>query len=325
MFFKRLDYKYYFIIVMSYSLLLVLAIGCIFMQSDRVYKQLEFYDKNEYQYTYKVSSSVKKNDYLYGETIYFYADSDMRVSLLGDCVMSLDDSEYNEETPFAVSEKLGARELAISFNLAQQHGLKVGSKVYSKHNVKNIVEEYTIAEMLPVCYGITRVDYDINRGVILIGYDIEYMTNTNYPCIAFSKNDPSTLIQNSGVALIELEAKSSREDALLKKVATWQSIIAVCVVGLTVLYSVMHWKNQKEYYARLHIFGCNSGKIKKQILAEVLLPGSISQAISFALCVLLSSLNNMYFSYKTALVAIGIAFIVLVCVAVITSLNRRKV
>ena len=64
MFWKRLDYKYYFIIVMSYTLLLTLAIGCIFTQSDQIYKQLDFYNDNSYRYTYEFSTAVGQNDYM---------------------------------------------------------------------------------------------------------------------------------------------------------------------------------------------------------------------------------------------------------------------
>ena len=325
MFFKRLDFKYYFIVIMGYTLLLVFAIGCIFMQSDRVHKQLEFYDNNEYQYIYIVSNSSKVNDYLYGEPIYFYADSDMKNSLLGDCVMSLDDSEYNQETPLAVSKKLSNREVALSFNLAQRHGLKVGSKVYSKHNIKNIVEEYTVAEILPVCYGIRRVDYDINRGVILMGYDEDYKANTDYPYIAFSANDPSALIQSSGIALIDLISKDSHREALLEKVIVWQSIISTCISILTILYAALHWKYQKNYYSRLYLLGCPSRKIKKQIFADMLVPGAIGQVLSFVFCALLASINNMYFSYKTALISVGIGLIVLLCSSIITLHSGRNV
>ena len=325
MFFKRLDYKYYFVIVMSYALLLFLAIGCIFTQSDRVYKQIEFYDSNEYQYTYRISSPVKENDYLYGESIYFYTDKNLSISLLGDCVMSLDDTKYTENTPLTLSKSLGKREIALSCNLAKQHNLSIGSKVYSKHNIRNVIEEYTVAEILPVCYGITFVDYEINRGVMLIGYDSDYLEYTDYTYIAFSEEDPTSLIQNSGAGLIALDAKAPVRDLICESVVIWQAIITILVLGLTLLYTMLHWKNQRTYYSRLYLNGTSSRKIKKQVFADLLLPGVISQVLATVFCILMASIANMYFSYKTTLVSMIVGVVVLLCSTIIITMRGRKV
>ena len=325
MFFKRLDYKYYFVIVMSYALLLFLAIGCIFTQSDRIYKQIEFYDGNEYQYTYRISSSVKENDYLYGESIYFYTDTNLSVSLLGDCVMSLDDTKYTEDTPLVLSNTLEKREIALSYNLAKQHNLSTGSKVYSKHNIRNVVEEYTVAEILPVCYGITFVDYEINRGVMLIGYDSDYVEYTDYTYIAFSKEDPTSLIQNSGAGLITLDAKASARDSLFESVVIWQAIITVLVLGLTLLYTMLHWKNQRNYYSRLYLSGASSNLIKRQIFTDLFLPGIVSQLLATVFCILMASIANMYFSYKTTLISMIVGVVVLLCSTIIITMKGRKV
>ena len=325
MFFKILDYKYYLVIVMSYALLLFLAIGCIFTQSDRVYKQIEFYDDNEYQYTYRISSLVKENDYLYGESIYFYTDKNLSISLLGDCVMSLDDTKYTENTPLTLSKSLEKREIALSYNLARQHNLSIGSKVYSKHNIRNVVEEYTVADILPVCYGITFVDYEINRGAILIGYDSDYVEHTDYTYIAFSKEDPTSLIQNSGAGLIALDAKAPVRDSLFESVVIWQAIITVLVLGLTLLYTMLHWKNQRTYYSRLYLNGTGSRKIKKQIFADLLLTGVISQVLATVFCILMASIANMYFSYKTTLISMVVGVVVLLCSTIIITMRGRKV
>ena len=109
MFWKRLDYKYYFVIVVIYTLLLTLAIGCIFTQSDQIYKQLDFYYENSYQYTYEFSNSVKQNDYLKCSSVYFYSDNATTKSIHSDCFMALADSEYNQGTPLKTTSSLNAR------------------------------------------------------------------------------------------------------------------------------------------------------------------------------------------------------------------------
>ena len=324
MFWKRLDYKYYFIIVMSYTLLLTLAIGCIFTQSDQIYKQLEFYHENSYQYAYEFSNSVEQNNYLKCSSVYFYSDNTTAKSIHGDCFMALADSEYNQGTPLKTTSSLNAREIAISGNLAQKHGLSKGSVVYSNHHIKNKIEAYTVVEILPVCYGISRVDFDINYGVILMGYDRDYQENTDYSYVAFFDDDPYKSLQLTNAGLIDIKVKETFESSLLQRLMVWQCIILLGVAAFTVLYSVVHWKCQKGYYSRLSMFGCQPKSIKRQVLLDMIVPGAISLILSFVLSVVLCSVRNMYLSYTTALISIAFGFISLITASIIISRKGRK-
>lgn len=305
--------------------MLTLAIGCVFMQTDRVYKQIDFLNSSDYQYTYQTTGSTKENDYLNCSSVYFYTDNGLSKSLLGDCLMSLENSAYNAETPIQHNKKLGSREIALTYNLAEQHNLVIGSKVYSKHNIKNVIEEYTVVEILPVSYGILRVDYNINYGVILIGYDGDYISNTNYSYVGFSKDDPSNLIQANGAGLISLDVKKPHCQELIEQVSLWQGIIILMVSSLTLLFTILHWKNQKNYYAKLIINGCHTSTIKKQISLDIILPGimGLLMALIFSVCVL--SIYNLFFSYLTAILSILSGLLTLIVTSFIISNKGRKI
>ena len=320
MFFKRLDYKYYFVIVMSYALLLTLAIGCIFMQSDRVYKQLEFYDCNSYQYVYEFRAPIGQNDYLNCTSVYFYSDSNTTRPILGDSFMTLEGSNYDHVTPFSTSVLLGEREIAVSYNLAKKYGLDVGSTVYSNHVIKNQILSYTVAEILPVCYGISRVDFDMNYGVILLGYDEDYQKNTDYTYTAFCEEMP-----NTSSPLVTFSAKDSHKEPLVAKAIAWQGILSVLTAGLTVLYVLMHSKSQKAYYSRLYLCGCPAKRIKKQLFTEIMLPGLAGQCIALLLSIPALSIKNAYFSYKTSLISICVSFAFLICSSAVTMFKGRKI
>jgi hypothetical protein len=169
----------------------------------------------------------------------------MNQSFLGECIMVLENSVYNQETPFLLPRTLGSREVAITQNLAAQYGVDVGSVIYSKHNVKNQVEAYVVVEILPVCYGISNVGYDINHGVILMGYDRDYKENTDYPYLGFSADDPSALLQRAGTGLISLNSKQLSQSILRENIFIWQGIILLFVTTIIILYICFHWKNQK--------------------------------------------------------------------------------
>lgn len=322
-FWKRLNYKYYLLIVIMYVLLLSIAIGCVFMQTDRVYKQLKFYKTSRYQYLYVATNSTCENDYLECSSVFFYTDRNMKKSLLGDCLMVLEKSTYNLENPIKLSNRLGNREVAVTVNLANQFGLKVGSKVFSKHNINNRVEEYTIVQILPVIYGVLRVDYSINYGVIVMGYDSAYLKNTNYPYVGFSEKDPTLLLQNCGAGLVSLNIKAVYERRLSENIFVWQGITCIMVIFITALYVIIHWKYQKQYYNRLKINGCVVSEIKRQIVLDIGFPGILSLFMSFALNLIILSFYNKYFSWFMSLISVITGTIAL-SISVLLILQKEK-
>ena len=319
MFFKRLDYRYYLVTVISYALLLTLAIGCIFIHSDRAYRQLDFYRESSYRYIYEFAASTGKNDYMNCISVFFYTDSEATTPIHGDRLMALDSSEYDVDVPFATASELGAKEIAISYNLAKKHGLSVGSAVYSWHNATSGIEAYTVKEILPVCYGVTRVDFDMNYGVIIMGFDEDYQSSTDYSHLAFLRDMPS-----SSAGLIDLVAKETQRDLVLAQIIPWQSVISLLVAGLTAIYAIFHWKKQRSYYSRLYLCGGAPAFVKRQILADILIPGALGLTMAAGISLLIASLGNGYFSYRTALFALIDGFAALVIAAAVILFKGRK-
>ena len=305
MFWKRWDCKYYMGVISIYTLLVTISIGCVFMETDRAFKQLEFYKSGGYHYVYEATRSTGENNYLNCSSVYFYTDREMSKSLFGECFMMLDKPNiYNSVTPLNLSKKLGSREIALTYNLAKQYHLDVGSKVYSKHNIENQIEEYTIAEILPISYGVLQMDCSINYGYMLIGYDEEYVQNTDYTFVGFSCEDPSALIQSSRVGLITLERKETTEKRLETKLFLWQSSIFTMVIILTVLYAIMHWKKQKKYYNRLEMEGCPVKTLRKLILKDIMMPGVIGLFSALIFSAIFLSIHNYYFSFLSSLISV---------------------
>ena len=324
MFWKRLDWKYYFLIVLCYTLLLTVAIGCLFLQSERVYRQLEFSYSADYEYIFETKQSVKQNDYLNCSSVTFYPDNNLNGSLNVECFMVMDSSKYQSASPFLLQKELGLREIAITYNVAQQYGFREGSVVYSKHNIINHIEEYTVAEILPICYGIIRTDHNLNRGVIVMGYDEMYENNTNYSYIGFCEGDPTKLIIDTDAGLISLTAKSKQESPIFEELLLWQTVVSACVIGSTIIYAVIHWKFQRVYYAGLTIKGSPPEKIKTAIFLDVVLPGATGILFALFLSVLIDSLCNFYLSFAMPLLSAAIGMVVLLASASICSLKRRR-
>ena len=293
------------------------------MQTDRIYKQLDFYKSSNYQYIYEVTGSTHNNDYMYCSSVCFYADKNMSESILSECLMMLNDSNYNFETPIRMNKCLKSREIAITTNLAKQFGLKIGSEIFSKHNIRNKIEKYTIVEILPVAYGILRVDYAINQGLIIMGCDLDYLNNTNYSYVGFSEKDPTALIQDSGVGLNSLIIKESCKQNLLETLFIWQGCICIMVILITSLYVIIHWENQKKYYYRLKLYGCMVNEIKKQIILDIGFPGVLSLLISFILSVIILSSYNLFLSWLMPLISIVTGMVILL-ISILVILQKEK-
>ena len=321
MYWKKIDYRYYFVVVLSYALLLILAIGCIFTHADQGYNQLKFYKDSRYQYIYEFSTSIRQNDYLKCSSVDFYANNK---PLHGDCLMELRNSNYDSISPVLTSVQLGSREIAISYNLAQKHGLTIGSVLYSKHNIRNQTETYTVAEILPVCYGILKVDFDINYGIIVMGYDADYQENTNYTYVSFFQNDPYQTFQLDQSGLIDIKAKETLMDPMLEKIILWQAVILLGVAGTTVLYIIIHWRYQKNYYRKLVLCGYSLKKLRCDIWLEMVMPGIIGLLTALIVGVILNSLHSAYLTFMTTLISITLGCLILVIASLITAFKGSK-
>ncbi|MDY3304473.1 MAG: hypothetical protein SOW78_09395 [Clostridia bacterium] len=294
------------------------------MQSDRIYAQLRFLNGGKNQYVYETSDTVGQNDYLNCSSVVFYIDEAVSQSMQCEPYMLLENSLYDYVSPIGTQRRLGSREIAVSSNVAKLYGLSVGSVVYSIHKLHNAVVKYSIAEILPVNYGILQTDISINRGAILMGFDSEYIENFSYTYIGFSEKDPSDLIIEANVGLISLQSTKEIKNALYGKVIVWQCVIGLLTTAGTVVYVAIHWNKQKQYYNRLVIDGMQIKCVKKQIFVDMLLPGVIGAILSLAFNVLLASLYNGYFSFVTAAISIGITLLVLFGLAVVYSRKGRN-
>ena len=78
--------------------------------------------------------------------------------------------------------------------------LSIGSLVYSKSPITNSVERYSIANILPDIFGVSDSDISNRKGLIVLGYDEETISNIQTNYIYFDLNDYS-LINASGASI----------------------------------------------------------------------------------------------------------------------------
>ena len=170
-----------------------------------------------------------------------------------------------------------------------------------------------------------RVDFDINYGVIVMGYDEDYHKNTDYSYVAFFEDDPYKTLQLDGVGLIDINAKEALAETMMQKVIVWQAIILLSVAGITLLYAIVHWKYQKRYYTRLMLLGFPTYKRKQHILLDMILPGVAGLVMALLFSTVLHTLRNMFVSYTTAIISISFGCLILLITSLIITFNGRKI
>ena len=320
---SKINHRYYLCLIICVAVVLTVVETFLFPQADRDIEQLSYYQSNSYRFVFETASQVYQNDYLKCSSVGFYQDSNLSKSLLGSSYMVLQDSVYDSQSPFALQRVLGEREVVLSKSLAQQYHLSKGSHIYSKHIINNQIEEYTVVGIIQSCYGVTDPDFDLNMGVILMGTDIGYQANTDFPYIGFSKDDPSQLIKNKGVPLISLSSKSNCQERLLKKWMANQVVICVLISAILVVYLIIQMKVQHVFYSKRILMGCSLNAIRYSLFNEFLLPGIISLLVSGALCVISSSLYNKGFSFGTGLLSFLWGTFVLIIISFVAARKER--
>lgn len=321
MFWKRLNYKYYFLVILIYTFFLAVIMIVSSLSLERIYKQLNYYSLDNTKYVIEVNQSVKQNDYLNCSSVTFYCNEDLNNSLYTENFMIINDTNYQETLPFYLSKPLGEREIAVSYNIAKEYRLTKGSIIYSKNNIINQVLEYKVVEIIPICYGVLKVDYKLNHGIIIMGYDETYEENVENSYISFCANDPTKLIQENKANLISFINISEQKKPLLNKFIINLIIGILVIILFTIVYKIIHKKLQTSYYEYLAIKGSPIKKIKFIIFLDIIIPGAISLLIASIISVVVISKVNYYFSGIISLILMMVASVTLLILSVICSLR----
>jgi hypothetical protein len=318
---SRLNLRFYAVIILVSILLLAVTDFLFCSSTERVFSQLNFYRSQGFSCIYETDKSVGNNDY-----IYFNRNLSLKTTnseAFSPIVLMETNSDYNKDVVSlrGNEEKLAKTELAISQNISAKYNLFVGDTMISKHKVLNREVSYTVVEIIQPVYGLTNVDVDSDVGIVIMGYDADYIENTNYTHIAFSSGDPANDVQSAGGKLISLTDKESEMFSVIaSKLGVF--LVAVCLILLeTICLNVIVWKSNKGYYQRLRMNGVSTKIIFSTALKVVLGINLIIIGLSFGLGLLIGFMLVKRFVWFLATVNL-ISELLVVIVSVI--IYRKK-
>jgi len=223
------------ILLMIVIFSLISFLLCLFatLTTNAKFAQLKALWHSDYSYSATTQQSVGRDDYYqFNAGISFTLSPNANASLNADILMQTDTSEYTN-TVYWNANKLSTFGVAISRGLAIANNLDIGDKLYSKHNVNGEICEYFVEQILPeVSSSRNLVRTNYSAGIIIMGYDSQYVDNISHIVIVYT-NDP----------IEELSKKytASPENILYRD----NEIISVCkvlvpYVAIFILLSVLN-------------------------------------------------------------------------------------
>lgn len=159
----------------------LLLVGVVSSSGSMALSRLIALWNSDYAYSTTLRESIGRDDYYqFDAGIGFTRSEGSNRGIHADVLMQTADSDYTASVSWNV-ERLGTFEVAISEDVARAYGLRAGDRLHSKHIVDGTWHEYTVRQLLPCATGL----HD-SEGVIVMGYDGQYVENISHEAIIFT-------------------------------------------------------------------------------------------------------------------------------------------
>lgn len=152
------------------------------------FTQLNSLMRSGYKYSATMQNTIAQDSYYeINAGICFMVSSCTEISLNADILMQANDVEYTDMIDWN-ADKLGTYGIAISQNIARESGVTIGDELYSKHIVDGKVYKYYIEQILPEVTNVRVIKgKNYNNGIIIMGYDKQYIDNITHSGMIFTK------------------------------------------------------------------------------------------------------------------------------------------
>lgn len=252
--------------------------------------QLSSLFRSKYSYSATVTKPVLRDDYYrFNAGISFMRSRDSFSGLNADILMQPEDSYYTDAVDWN-TELLDTYCVAISAGLARSNNLSIGDLLYSKHVVDGTIHEYTVETILPeISSSITTKDGINTDGIILMGYDRQYVDNITHSCLAFTNKPIGELTEESG-ALTSILYRTDEIFSLIGKTLPYCLLFIILSILVSLVFVRFLTRLVKYNFRRLVALGVEKEKLNGSYNRLVNNTGVGSVLIAFAFSCVLSQL-----------------------------------
>lgn len=291
--------------------LVALLLSCVLFQSklNKISGQLNSYDQAEYSLIYVLNYEANlDNEFIYPDTdTQIYLDKAKTKRLTVSSVMR-DDSAIYSEVEWSSINNLGYDELIISKNVSGKYGVGVGESLFVEFPYSSDLREFTIKGIARDNYDFTNPNIDNDIGIVYLGYDGYYESNTQCKYIAFSKHSEAEILSEYPQIIDTVINKSDNEDYVFQQglyILLFQSIFVIIAI---ILAFMGFYVKSNNLLKRCYLKGMKKIALiwmpflEKILFAEI---PAIIMILAISYCIPMKSmLSRMYFVIPVFLIGV---------------------
>lgn len=285
----HIDTKRTLIYLAFYSLFAILLNVLVVVSSNGSFAQA--YVLLHSNYTYSVitnDSGQQDNYYRFNAGVYFALSAETDTSLDVDIVMQLKDSSYTDAV-YWNTEELETNDIAISEGIARKYNLEIGDRLYSKHIVNGKVCEYLIKQILPEVEKVRVEKGAYTKGIIIMGYDNEYVNNISHTSIAFMNDSIDELLYEMPGTFENILYRDDELNAVYQQLLPYLLIFILLSVLITVILVWFLTKDIKHNFKRLVMLGFERNGLNRIYNRRIFSGYSVATIVAFCISVIVFS------------------------------------
>ena len=310
-------------LVLFFALLLSMVgiLAAVILKTDCA--QLSSLLRSDYIYSAIVASPVLEDDYIrFDAEIGYMLSDDAETSINAEILMQSENAIYTDLVNWNADE-LGVYEVAITEGLARRNGIRSGDRLYSKHLVNGAVHEYTVEQILPELRTarVTR-HREYTRGIIIIGYDSQYIDNISHERIVFTREPIDELASRVSGTPESIVYRSDEITVLMMKMIPYFLLFAVLAVIIVSMLTLIFTEAVQYNFKRLKILGFEKKGLDLAYNKLVYSSGLLSIIIAFVIVYVFAQL--WVFSFVEAAILFILMLIELATLFVSTRFSKRQ-
>ena len=288
---------------------------------NKISSQLETLEKTEYNYIYVLNYPIHLCDeYVYPDTsITLYSDADQTQRIASVILMQENECDYNESF-INCNSGLEENEISISHNLAVKYNLGIGATVFALYPNSSEMHELTVVSVMNTNYDFENPDIDNDIGISIVGYDGQYLSNTNNKALCLSKDSMASEISLHPQLLDRVINKASSYEKVFTQGIHILVIEFVFVLAAMFISELFFFRKSSPRLKRIFLKGAETKKLVSIPLFEHLLFGLLPMVLTIILEMKFIALNSIFtFVYYIEALAIVVCF----CAIVLINCYRR--
>ncbi|MBQ7918734.1 MAG: hypothetical protein IJ324_02165 [Lachnospiraceae bacterium] len=287
----HIDRKRTLLVIVFFSVISILLSVITSVSTNKDFIQLNSLMHSDYEYTAIMQKPIDQDNYYqFNAGVYFAVSPHAEKRLNVEILMQAIEVEYTDLV-YWNAEELGTYDVAISQSIADDNGLEIGDKLYSKHIVDGTVYEYSVVEILPDVANV-RVSEEKNysAGIIIMGFDKQYVDNITHHSLVFTREPVDVLASQYSDMPESIRYRTDEILAISKELLPYLILFVVLsalnMAGLVFFIT----KEITTNYRRLIMLGFEKKMLNESYKRLVIGKGILALIITISTSVVVSSI-----------------------------------